>query len=105
LIAIVLRGGTLLAVVAITAGFVLGLVGAVPAPGSQPVLDLIQHAGPDAITAAGLLGLTLLPLGVLGVAAFSFGTSGERRYLISSLVTLALLVGSLFVAALLAGAG
>lgn len=104
LIAIVLRAGTLLAVAAITAGFVLALIGAEPAPGAQPVLELIRSAGPDAITAAGLLALTLLPLGVLGVAAFSFGTGGERRYLASSLVTLALLAGSLVVSALLAGA-
>lgn len=104
-IALVLRTGTLLAVAAIAVGFVLGLVGGEATPGAQPVLDLVTRADPDSITAVGLLGLTLIPLGVLGVAAVSFGVSGERRYLLASLVTLGLLVGSLVVAALVARAG
>lgn len=101
----ILRAGTLIAVAAIAVGFLLAMLGAAAPPGEQPVLDLIRRADPDSITAAGLLGLTLLPLGVLGVAAVSFGSSGERRYLVMSLVTLGLLAGSLLVAALVAGIG
>jgi uncharacterized membrane protein len=104
-IAGVLRSGTLLAVSAIGVGFVLALVTGGPGPGARPVGELIFGGGPDTFTALGLMGLTLLPLGVLLVAAITFGSMGERRNLLTSLAVLVLLVASLVVAALVARAG
>jgi hypothetical protein len=102
-LAALLRAGTLLAVAVVTAGFLLALVAGGPGPGPQPVTELLEARDADALTSAGLLGLTLLPLVVLGLAAATFGATGERRYLMSSLLTLLLLVASLGAAALLAG--
>lgn len=101
-IAAVLRIGTMVAVATVATGFVIALVGGGEGPGPRPVVDLVGAGGADALITIGLLGLTLLPLGVLGVAAFTFGRHGERRYLVSSLTTLGLLIGSLVAAALLA---
>jgi hypothetical protein len=101
-IAAVLRSGTLVAVAAVTAGYLLTLVGGDDGPGTRPLLEVLGGRDADALIAAGLLGLTLLPLGVVGTAAVTFGGSGERRYVVSSLVTLALLVIGLAAAALLA---
>ena len=101
-IATLLRTGTLVAVAAVAAGFVIALVGGDAGAGPRPVTELVGAGGADAVIAAGLLGLTLLPLGVLGLAAVTFGAEGERRYLVSSLVTLALLVAGLVAAALVA---
>lgn len=102
-IAALLRAGTLLAVAAIGAGFVIALVGGGAGPGPRPVLQLVADRGPDALIAIGLLGLTFLPLGMLGLAAATFGVERERRYLLSSLATLGLLVVSLVAAAIVAG--
>jgi hypothetical protein len=104
-IASLLRNGTLVAVAVIGTGFVIALVGGESGTGPRPVFELIGAGGPDGLVAAGLLGLTLLPLGVLGLAALTFRGLGERRYLLASLTTLALLVGSLVAAALVARAG
>lgn len=101
-IAALLRAGTLLAVAAVGAGFVIVLVSGESGPGARPVLQLVAAGGPDALIATGLLGLTALPLGVLGVAAATFAAEGERRYLASSLATLGLLVASLVTAAIVA---
>ena len=103
-IAALLRAGTLLAVAVVGTGFVVALVGADRGSGARPIVDLVAAGGADALIAVGLLGLTLLPLGVLAVAAATFRTEGERRYLLSSLATLGLLVGGLLTAALVAGA-
>ena len=101
-IATLLRTGTLVAVAAVAAGFVIALVSGHPGPGARPVTELIGAGGADAVISVGLLGLTLLPLGVLGLAAATFGAEGERRYLVSSLVTLGLLVAGLVASALIA---
>jgi uncharacterized membrane protein len=103
-LAAVLRAGTLLAVATVAVGFILALVAGGPGSGALPLTDLIGRRDADALTSVGLLGLTLLPLGVLGVAAATFAADGERRYLLSTLVTLLLLVASLVAAALVAGA-
>jgi uncharacterized membrane protein len=103
-VAAILRIGTLVAVLAITLGYVVALIAGGPGPGARPLGELIGAGDGDALSSAGLLGLTLLPLGVLGVAAHSFHAAGERRYLIACLVTLALLITSLVIAAVVAPA-
>lgn len=101
-VAAVLRIGTLAAVLAVTVGFVIALVSGAPSSGARPLGELIGAADADALISVGLLGLTLLPLGVLAVAARSFHLAGERRYLVACIVTLGLLVASLVIAALVA---
>jgi uncharacterized membrane protein len=101
-VAAVLRVGTLAAVLAVTAGFLVALLSGSPSAGARPLGDLIGAGDADSLISAGLLGLTLLPLGVLAVAARSFHLAGERRYLVACIVTLALLVASLVIAALVA---
>lgn len=103
-IATLLRTGTLVAVGTVATGFAIALATGDSAPGPRPVFELIGQLDGDALIAAGLLGLTLLPLGVLLLAAVTFGGQGERRYLLASLTTLGLLMASLVVAALVAGA-
>lgn len=103
-IAMILRTGTLVAVAMVSVGFVLSLVSGGEGPGARPIGELLAVGGADALTTAGLLVLTLLPLAVLVVAAVTFAAERERRYLLSSLATLALLVGGLVAAALLTGA-
>ena len=103
-VAAILRIGTLVAVLAVTLGYVVALVSGTPGPGARPLGELIGGGDADALSSAGLLGLTLLPLGVLGIAAHSFHVAGERRYLIACLVTLALLIASLVIAAVVAPA-
>lgn len=100
-----LRTGTLVAVAAVGAGYLLALISGGDGPGGRPVLDLVSSGSPDALIAIGLLALTFLPLAVLGVAAWTFLASGERRYLVASTATLLLLAGSLVVAAIVAGPG
>lgn len=101
-VAAVLRLGTLIAVLAVTVGFGVALVFGSPGPGARPLPELLGGGDADALASAGLLGLTLLPLGVLAVAARSFHFGGERRYLVASMVTLGLLAASLLIAALVA---
>jgi uncharacterized membrane protein len=101
-VAAVLRVGTLAAVTAVAVGYVLALASGAPSRGARPLPELIGAADGDAMAAIGLLGLTLLPLGVLAVAARSFHVAGERRYLVACLATLCLLVASLLVAAFVA---
>ena len=101
-VATVLRAGTFVAVLAVAVGFGIALILGAPSPGARPLTDLLTSGDADAVTSAGLLGLTLLPLGVLGVAAWSFGAAGERRYLLACALTLALLFGSLVIAAAVA---
>ncbi|MBW3613037.1 MAG: DUF1634 domain-containing protein [Chloroflexi bacterium] len=97
----ILRTGTLLAVAMVSAGFVLSLAAGGEGPGARPIGDLLAVGGADALTTAGLLALTMLPLAVLVVAAVTFAAERERRYLLSSLATLALLVAGLVATALL----
>jgi uncharacterized membrane protein len=104
-IATLLRNGTLVAVAVIGTGFVIALVSGDRGTGSRPVTELIGAGGADGLIAVGLLGLTLLPLGVLAVATVTFGGQRERRYLLASVTTLALLAASLVIAALVARTG
>jgi Protein of unknown function (DUF1634) len=99
-IASVLRGGTLLAILATGAGFALGLLDGSSGPGPQPVVEGIRAGGPDALIAAGLLVLTLTPPAALGAAAVILYRSNERRSALVAGVVLLLLAGSLAVAAL-----
>ena len=101
-LATVLRGGTLVAVLAVTVGLAMALFTGEASRGARPLSELLTTGDADAVISAGLLGLTLLPLGVLGVAAWSFGAAGERRYLVACGVTLLLLLGSLVIAAVVA---
>ena len=90
-IAAVLRLGTLAAVVVIGIGYLM-LLASGDAPGTQPLLELLPGGGGGAVVGIGLLGLTLLPVGVLAVAATGFWRRGERRELALSLLVLGLLV-------------
>lgn len=103
-VAAVLRVGTLLAVAAVAAGLAAALLGAGPAPGPTPVLDLLAGGGADAIIAAGLLGLTLIPVAALGVALVALLGSGERSRAALTAVVLVLLASSLAVAVLIGAA-
>lgn len=102
-VATLLRTGTLVSVAIVAGGFIIALVGGGAGPGPRPVIEVMGDGGPDALIAVGLVGLTLLPLGVLAVAAMTFASQHERRYLLSSLATLGLLVASLATAAIVAG--
>jgi uncharacterized membrane protein len=104
-VAAVLRGGTVLAMLAIAIGFVIALLSGAPSRGARRLVDLFGTVDADALISVGLLGFTLLPLGVLVVAARSFHLAGERRYLVACIVTLGLLVSSLVIAALVAPSG
>lgn len=101
-VAAVLRIGTLVAVAAVALGYVIALLSGAPGSGAEPLGEVIGAGDADTLSSLGLLGLTLLPLGVLGVAAHTFHVAGERRYLIACLVTLTLLVASLVIAAVVA---
>ncbi len=103
-VAAALRVGTLLAVAAVAAGLIAALLGADPTPGPTPVLDLLAGGGADAIIAAGLLGLTLIPVAALGVALAAFVGSGERSRAALTAVVLVLLASSLAVAVLIGAA-
>ncbi|MEX1156950.1 MAG: DUF1634 domain-containing protein [Chloroflexota bacterium] len=104
-IAAVLRGGTLFSLAAVSIGFAVGLVAPGPGPGARPVLELLASGGADALTAFGLLGLTLVPVAVAIVAGVTFAETGERRHMLFSICVLALLVASVVVATLLSLAG
>lgn len=96
----VLRWGTLAAVAVIAAGFVWATLAGHPASGTRPVVDEIGSWSGDALTAIGLLGLTLLPVLVLGVAAAAFSGERERRMTTVTLGVAALILASLAAAAI-----
>ena len=102
-IAATLRWGTIAAVVAIGICFVMAIVTAAPSAGPRPLVDQLADGPPDALIAAGLLGMTLIPAAVLATAAFGFMRLGERRPLIVTLGVLVLLIVSLVAAALVGG--
>lgn len=97
-IARILRDGTLVAVAVVAVGYIVGLIAAGDGPGTIPMLDLLGDGGPDALIGAGLLVLTLLPVGVLAAAVIGFARLGERSNMVTSLLTLTLLIGSLVAA-------
>lgn len=96
----VLRFGTLAAIAAVGIGYLL-LLGSGDAPGTQPLLELLNDGGGGAVVGIGLLVLTLVPIGVLVVAAAGFWKRGERRELVVTVVVLALLALSLAAGVLL----
>jgi uncharacterized membrane protein len=92
----VLAWGTLLAIVTVTIGVVLGLAGG---GAGGPVgrddgglFAQIAAGKPASIVSFGLLLLALTPLAQLVAAGVAFGRRGERRYVIISSVVLALLL-------------
>lgn len=100
-VAAVLRVGTLLAVAAVVVGMAAALLGAGSPPGPTPVLDLLADGGADAIIAAGLLGLTLIPVVALGVALAALRANRERPRAALTGLVLVLLAASLAVAVLI----
>ena len=96
----VLRWGTLAAVAVIAAGFVWATVSGQPASGTRPVVDEIGSWSGDALTAIGLLALTLLPIVVLSAAAAAFWRANERRMTVVTLGVAGLLIASLAAAAI-----
>lgn len=99
-VAAVLRWGTVAAVAVIGAGFAWAMLSGQPESGTRPVLDEIRSGSGDAVTAIGLLGLTLLPIVVLAVAAAAFWGARERRMVAVTLGVAALILGSLAAAAI-----
>ena len=99
-VAFALRWGTLAAVGVIAAGFSWATLSGQPASGTRAVVDEIGSWSGDALTAVGLLGLTLLPIVVLAVAAAAFRRAGERRMAAVTLGVAALIVASLVAAAI-----
>lgn len=104
LIANVLRIGTLGAIAVIAVGYAVAwLTGAAP-PAGERLVDAVGAGGPDAVTALGLLALTLIPLAMLGVAVVAFHRAGERRMTVISLIVTGLVVASLAASALIGSA-
>lgn len=103
-IASVLRGGTLAAIAAVGIGYLISLASG-EEPGQRPLTDVVAAGGGGALIGAGLLVLTLVPVGVLAVAAIGFARHGERRHVAATLMVLALLVASLATAAVVTSRG
>lgn len=103
-IAAVFRIGTLVAMVIVAGGYLLGLVTG-KGEGQRPLVEQLSGGGSVAFIAAGLLALTLLPVAVLIAASIGFARTGERRQLTISLVALALLAASILTAVALARPG
>lgn len=103
-IAGVLRIGTLVSVVIIAIGYVIGLVGGF-GDGQRPLVELIGGGGAQTMLGIGLLAMTLLPVGVLAAASIGFARGGERGRMLTSIAVLGLLLASLAAAALLAQVG
>ena len=99
-VAAALRWGTVVAVAVIAAGFVWATLAGQPASGTRPVADEIGSWSGDAVTAIGLLGLTLLPVGVLAVAAAAFWRGRERRMTAVTIGVALLILASLAAAAI-----
>lgn len=101
-IAAMLRVGTVVAMGIIAGGYLLGIAASSMEGGGGPLLDQLAGGGPSAIVGAGLLALTLVPVGVVAVALLGFARSGERRLALTAAAVLTLLVASLAVAAIVA---
>jgi hypothetical protein len=104
-IASILRGGTIVAVVAVGLGLAWAAVAPGPAATDRSVVELIAAGGPDALISIGLLTLTLVPIAALIAAAWAFSRSGEGRAVAVTVLGLVLLVASLVVSAALGSAG
>lgn len=102
-VAATLRGGTLLAIVLVVAGMAWTLAAGGAGAGGRPVLEQIGEGGGDAVTALGLLVLTLVPPATVVMAALAFARSGERRMVAATLLVTVLLVASLGAAVVLGG--
>jgi len=94
-IAGVLRVGTIVAMAAVAAGFVLAIAIGGDGPGPTPVVELLGGAPADLLIAVGLLGLTSIPVVVVGVAAVGLARGGERTRAATAAVVLLLLLASL----------
>lgn len=103
-IATVFRLGTLIAMAIVAAGYLLGLVSGT-GDGQQPLVDQLSGGGPEAVIAAGLLALTLLPVAVVIAASIGFAQTGERRRFLTALLVLVLLLASIVTAVVIAQAG
>ena len=103
-VAWILRAGTLAAIALVVVGYGWAAVAGQAHPRAAPVLDEVAGGGGDAVTAVGLLTLTLVPVVVLVVAGIAFARSGERRMAVTTGVVALLLVGSLATAAVIAAA-
>jgi uncharacterized membrane protein len=103
-IATVFRLGTVIAMAIVVVGYAWGLVRGT-GDGQQPLLDQLRGGGPEAVIAAGLFALTLLPIAVVIAAGIGFARGGERNRMLTSAAVLGLLLVSLAAAAILAQAG
>jgi len=101
IVATILRGGTIVAVVAIGLGLAWALLAGGSGRTDRTVVELIAGGGPDALIAIGLLALTLVPIAALAAAASVFARLGERRALLVTAAVLVLLLVSLVAAAFL----
>ncbi|HEY8171097.1 MAG TPA: DUF1634 domain-containing protein [Candidatus Limnocylindria bacterium] len=101
-IALVLRGGTILAVAGIGAGFLLAIFNDAEV-GPAPLVTMLRAGGADALIGAGLLAMTLTPAAALVAAAVVLARTGERRRAIIACLVLLLLLVGLAAAALLQG--
>jgi hypothetical protein len=105
LIASILRAGTVIAVGTVAIGLVWATLAGTPASTDLTVVELIAAGGPDALVAAGLLGLTLVPIAALAAAASVFLRLGERRPLLVTGAVLILLGASLVASVIIGAAG
>lgn len=88
-----LTWGGLAAVLLLAMGVVIRLViGEPEPPPGTSLVDVLRDGGAASIVAAGLLGLSLVPIAELAVAAVAFGRSREHRYLLITVVVLGLLL-------------
>lgn len=101
-VAWVLRAGTLVAMALVVVGSVWSTAAGQAHPKAAPVLEEIAGGGGDAVTAVGLLTLTLVPVVMLVAAALALARAGERRMAITTGVVALLLVGALVTAAAIA---
>ena len=101
-VAWVLRAGTLGAIALVVAGYAWSVAAGEPHPAAAPVLDEIAAGGGTAVTALGLLTLTLVPVATLLAAALALARAGERRMAITTGAVVLLLLGALVTAAAIA---
>jgi hypothetical protein len=102
-IAIVLRVGTLAAVVALAAGYVIVAAGGASAPAGSSVLERLGDGPGDALLVIGLLALTLTPLVAVLGATIDLVRAGERTRAMTAALVVVLLLVALVAAASLTG--
>lgn len=93
-----LRAGTLAAMALVAIGYAWAVISGQDPAAAQPVIREIGRGGGDAVTALGLLTLTLVPIVVLGAAAAAFQRAGERRMAGVTAAVALLLLASLAIA-------